>query len=92
MTVKDNHPKIPAKTDYDFKILCLYCLKKPFKPVFNARDDGPSTKMDKINFNDLVPAGEIPKPPVMQVKPISSLGVITITFSKAMDYPSEIKQ
>ena len=87
ITLKDDNPLIPAKKEYEFKILCLYCLPKPFKPVFNSREDGQITSMVKINFNDLLPKGEIPVPPVMSIKPISSLGVLTFSFSKGMEYP-----
>ena len=92
ITLKDDHPSFPMKKDYEFKIMCLYCKAKAFKPVFKSRNDGQTNKLAKINFNELLKDGEVPVPPVMIIKPMTSLGKLTISFSKGMEYPSEIKE
>ena len=60
-----------------------------YTPVY--RPPKPNVKLDKINFNSLVPKGEVPQPPVMWIKPISSLGKLSLQFSKNMEYPKELK-
>ena len=39
-----------------------------------------------------MPKGEVPKPPVMKIKPITSMGKLSMQFTQDMEYPSELQK
>ena len=63
LVLKDDDERNPKLTEYQFTIKVAQKRPKIFVPVYEPPK--PILKVDKINFNELVPKGEIPKPPVM---------------------------
>jgi hypothetical protein len=103
--VQDQNEIGARKTSYEFTIRCTYCLPKSNSTSnetdAQANSFDSNGLFDSEGFLEYVPYWKrqsnvnnekslpLKMPPKMYIKPISSDGILTMQFSKAMDYPKD---